>query len=568
MRLLSFKLNDYKSIKKTGEISFHDKINIFAGKNNTGKTAFIESIYRVIQGNLNDSFLFNDSVELQLEISVSDEELALLYNNVDSDYVIREVDKFKIFFRYDVQQNYSRLNKIEMFHDNKYKPFYTNKTTANKIEYVINNEKGGGVTSVGGIPIFITNLREFLSEKIVYISGSRYIPESEETALSDTLSIDGTNLNKFLYTLHNNNEEIFDKIKTTFIEIFNEVESINTPINIGNTTNISVIFKEYNKPIPLSSCGSGFSHVLLLLCVLYTKQDSIVLYDEPQVYLHPSAEKAIYDLISENEGHQYLLTTHSPILINYPFDKYIFHVRKDKGHSVFTQLDKMQEILSDIGVNNSDFALSDKVIFVEGETEELVIPKILSHFGLKQIGYNYRILKMNGTGNEFSKKSAMTRHKEKLELILGGISDSPIPYKIIIDSDEKSEEKINEIKEKYGENIVVLERREFENFFLDCYEELSELINENGDAVSNSEEIKTKIEVILSDKTDKKLYPKESLNPIVNVVGSEVLERLFDDYSMTYNKITHGLKLTNMILQNTPENLEFFKCEFEDFING
>lgn len=307
-----------------------------------------------------------------------------------------------------------------------------------------------------------------------------------------------------------------------------------------------------------------------MLCVLFTKNNSIVLFDEPQVFLHPSAEKAIYDLVCDNSEHQYIFTTHSPILINYPVEKRLVHVSKLNGESVFTQLGHIQEVLSDIGVNNSDYALSDKVIFVEGQTEELVIPMILSHFGLKQIGYNYRVLNMKGTGNYFTKNSSMREYKGKLDLILSGISESPIPYKIIIDADNKTDEKLLTLRESYGDSIIILGRREYENYFLDCYHELSEIINRNSSiAAADPDLIKSKIDHLLLSIDDNKLFPKKgSTNVLKDVVGSEVLERLFESYSLHYNKIVHGMELTELVLNNTPGKLEFFKSELQDFIKG
>jgi predicted ATP-dependent endonuclease of OLD family len=566
MKLKKINLSNYKSIKDTGEVSL-ENINIFAGKNNTGKTALIESIYRVIQGNFKDQFALENKAALNLEIELNDDELSALYENVSSGYVLKEVNKFKLYFLYCFTNNITILNKIDMYNDGAYKPFYTNTSEPGKNQYVIKNDKGGGITHVGTTPGFILNLMKFLKDKIVYISGSRFVPEDENAELNNSLLIDGTNLNRFLYTLHNNNETIFDTIKKTFIQIFSDVETISTPISIGNKTNVSLVFHGNPTPIPLYNCGSGLTHTLLLLCVYFTKDKSVVLYDEPQVFLHPSAEKAIYDIISRSEKHQYLLTTHSPILINYPFNKNIFHVRKEDGVSIFTTLDKIQKVLSDIGVKNSDFALSDKVLFVEGETEEVVIPIILSFFGFIQIGYNYRIIKMKGTGNEFSKKSAMTRNKQKLDMVLGEISESPIPYKIIIDLDEKTEEKIEEIKSKYDDNVVILKRREYENLFLDCYNEIAEVINEDKvDGSVSPVQIEAEIRTLLLDTKDKKLYPKDTKDALKNVVGSEILERIFLKYSVFYNKITHGLRLTEKTLKNKPELFEFLINELEDFL--
>lgn len=561
---------NYKSIEDSGNIQLHSQINILAGKNNTGKSAFIEILYKIINGSKKDgSYQIGPNTSIVLvEIYVSADELATLYDGVQNEYRVESLERFRLTFYYNNGQNHSYIYEVEMYYDGKYKSFYKGDLN-NGSKYVITTLTGGSTFS-GRIPTFINNMYSLLRSKVVYISGSRFVPESEASTLNNSLSIDGTNLNTFLYTLHNNEEKIFDKIKKTFTQIFTDVISVSTPIDAANHTHISIHFDGMDYPVPLSNCGSGYTHVLLLLCVLYTKKDSVVLFDEPQVFLHPSAEKAIYDLVNDNGEHQYIFTTHSPILINYPVEKHLFHVRKTGGKSLFTQLDQMQDILSDIGVNNSDYALSDKVIFVEGETEELVIPAILTHFGLKQIGYNYRILNMKGTGKEFSKRTAMNNHKGKLDLILGGVSQSPIPYKIIIDADDKTDEKIQEIKEQYSDKIIVLDRREYENYFLDCFEELAEIINNDFEEEIDitPDEIQTNIELIMSDTSDKKLYPRSSINKLKEVVGSEVLERLFEKYSLTYNKVKHGLLLTNLVLQNTPEKLEFFSNELQDFIMG
>ncbi|MDY8046564.1 AAA family ATPase [Paenibacillus polymyxa] len=570
MKIINVSVKKYKSIKESGGIHLHNKINVLAGKNNTGKSAFIEAIYKVINGDLVDHISFNpELIEIVIEINVSTEELNFINQNVQSDYSMPDFERLRLTINYDNIGNYTIIKKTELCYNNTFIILYQNNSISGRTEYLFTNLHGHDQAYTGSLPTFLNNTYFLLKNKLVYISGSRYVPMTEGSNLHSSLFIDGTNLNAFLYTLHNNEERIFDKIKRTFTQIFTDVTSISTPINDNNNTHISIYFEGIENPIPLSSCGSGYTHVLLLLCVLFTKKDSVVLFDEPQVFLHPSAEKAIYDLVNDIGEHQYLFTTHSPILINYPVEKHLFHVRKINGYSIFTHLEQMQEILFDIGVSNSDYALSDKIIFVEGETEELVIPIILSHYGLKQIGYNYRILNMKGTGKEFNKKTAMNSHREKLDLILGGVSQSPIPYKIIIDADNKTEEKIKELRDNYSGNIIILDRREYENYFLDCYRELAEIINLELEAErTNPEEIKYEIDSITSNTTDRKLFPRDSMEVYKDVVGSEVLERLFEKYSITYNKVKHGLHLTNLVLENTPEKLEFFRNELEGFIQS
>jgi AAA15 family ATPase/GTPase len=567
MKIINVNLENYKSIKKSDYIELNDKINIFAGKNNTGKTALIEAIFRVVNCSHQDNPILETKTNLEIEITIDNHDLNFLNRDTYSDYLLSNVNRLKVYFSFSTQGNCSSIDKVEGFNNDLNAFQFVNNTgiTGSHPSYVF-TKVGGGGTTFGGRPSFITNVFAFLKERIVFISGTRHVPQSESTNLHNNLSIDGTNLNAFLYTLHNNNEVIFDEIKKVFTRIFNDVTSISTPIN-GNMTNISLYFEGNKEPIPLYNCGSGFTHVLILLCVLFTRKNCVVLFDEPHVFLHPSAEKAIYDLINEVEHHQYLLTTHSSILINYPYDKFTYLVKKEKGSSNFSKLNDIQTILSDIGINNSDFALSDKILFVEGETEEAIIPLILNHFGIKQFGYNYRILNMKGTGNEFSKKAAMTRHKEKLDLILGGITTSPIPYKILIDNDEKSEEKLLELHDKYGESLIIFDRREIENYFIDSYEVLAEIINDNkGKIVCQPADIEEFINIIYTHTDDRKLFPKRELNPIKNIVGSKVLELLFNNYELNYNKVSQGIQIVTLLLNNSPDKLLPIKEQLDKFM--
>ncbi|MDA2421398.1 AAA family ATPase [Bacillus cereus] len=586
MKLVSMKLSNYKSVKESGVIKINEQATIFAGKNNTGKTSLIEAIYKITNGSFVDFIPEGpETTELDMKVDFSVEEFSSIQHFFrESGCTLYNHYKFRILYRYNQILNLTCFMSLQMVveptpgsmssPDTHYVDLLVNQSTqsskgTNPV-YVVSNINGPD-TDFRQTPNFLTPLMTLIKENFVFISGNRYVPNSEKAILQRDLSINGENLNSYLFTLHNNDEKVYNTIINIFKTIFDDVTSVNTPINFDQNTNISLSFQGVNKPIQLFNCGSGFTHVLLLLCVLYSQENRIILFDEPHVYLHPSAEKAIYDLINETNNHQYLLTTHSPILINYPFKKNLYLVNKKDGISKFTELNSVKEILNDIGVSNSDFALSDKVLFVEGPTEEAVIPMILNHFGMKQIGYNYRILKMGGTGNEFTRKTAMQKNNDKLGLILNGISESPIPYLILIDLDERKEEKVKELKEKYGENIRILERREFENYLIDCYEEIAKVINENrNENVITSDKVEEFITDLLGQTDNSNLYQfKGSINvPLKQVIGSSILELLFIEYGLTYNKVRHGKELVSYILKYQPGKLESFKNLLEDFITS
>jgi predicted ATPase len=590
MKLVSLVLSNYKSVEQSGEIVINENVTILAGKNNTGKTSLIEAIHKIFNGQWADFVSKNpenpDISILEMVVNFNEEELTYIDNIfVVAGYKFKVYNSslYKFLFRFNQSLNMSCILTLHAINESvkepspgRYIPVFINDSTGTENlsqispKYQISSISGS-LNTVNGSPNIIFEAFNLLKNRIVYISGARYVPNQEKAELHENLNINGTNLNAYLYSLHNNKEKVYKVIVNTFKRIFNDVLDFSTPINASQQTNISLYFEGLDKPIPLFNCGSGFTHVLMLLCVLYSQENRVVLFDEPHVYLHPSAEKAIYDLMSENNGHQYILTTHSPILINYPIDKNLYLVNKINGISTFTKLDAVGEILNDIGVSNSDFALSEKVLFVEGETEEIVIPMILGHFGMRQIGYSYRVLKMKGTGKEFSKKTAMQNNKDKLDLILGGISESPIPYMILIDLDEKDERKIGELQEKYGESLKVLGRREIENYFIDCYEQISIVINEScRNAITTPEAIEQSVNSILIQTENMHFYRnKGQINdPIKQIIGSRVLEQLFSEYGLYYNKVTHGVELVKCIIKNDPEKLMPIIELLEDFIKG
>ena len=207
------------------------------------------------------------------------------------------------------------------------------------------------------------------------MSGDRRISEPQQTLYTDKLDGTASNLYNFLVTLTTKKRATFKKIETSFIQIFPEVEMLSPEMMPNNTSNVLFHFKGDKEPKPIQQCGSGYFHVLALVTLLHIDSNSLViLFDEPNSYLHPSAEKAIYDTISLESNHQFIFTSHSPILINYYIAKTIYLVTKTNGCSEYRKLEEVGDVLKDIGIQNSDFAFSNRVIFVEGIKRKIYYP--------------------------------------------------------------------------------------------------------------------------------------------------------------------------------------------------
>lgn len=574
MIIKKIRLQNYKSIVDSSYLDFHKNITVLAGKNNAGKTAFIEGLYRFFQGALNLPTISggNDSKGitqtesnksfLEMELHLEPDEQSQLFINFhksfwDENIVIKLCAFNGITF-------FLELSKVltDGTLDTIYIWDYPNST------YKVKTLKDGNITYSQKNLDFVSKFFNKIKTSILFINGNRYITTPNQP-INHNIDLDNyaSNLHTVMHSLHNNHEEIYNEIKSTFLSIFSDVNQLRTSIN-NNHTNIQLVFDNLPNPIPLHECGTGFTHVLAMLCAIYSTEQRLILLDEPHSFLHPSAEKAIYDLASNNNNkeHQFIFTTHSPILINYPIPKTLYLVSKISGQSQFTLLNNLQNVFEEIGITNSDFAMSERVLFVEGQTEKAILPLILTHNGMKQFGYNYKIINIEGTGKEFSKKSAMNRNAEIHKKIFNSITYSPIPYCFIIDRDERSEEKIQELKNAYKDKIIVLDRREIENYFLvpkAIVSVLSGLGVEAEDVVLEKD-----INKLLTLTDDRDLFPRGAANPIIDVKGSVVLEKIFQKGKIYYDKIKHGKLIAKWLLDNQYGELSEIADLLKPFIQG
>lgn len=131
------------------------------------------------------------------------------------------------------------------------------------------------------------------------------------------------------------------------------------------------------------------------------KSDSVVFaIEEPELYLHPQAQKRFADLlraISAEANNQVFLTTHSPYFLKLEKHQEIVLVNKpDAGsgtvaHQVSGEMfsgaslgekKKRFRLAHWINPERSEMFFAKKVVFVEGETERVVLPYIADKIGI------------------------------------------------------------------------------------------------------------------------------------------------------------------------------------------
>ena len=124
----------------------------------------------------------------------------------------------------------------------------------------------------------------------------------------------------------------------------------------------------------ISSAGSGFQQVLMLLTFLNTRPATVLLLDEPDAHLHVILQDSIYGelrAVAARQGSQLIMATHSEVIINSvePQELWVMlqTVRPLAEDNEKSRLVKSLKILS-----NTDIMIAMEapgVLYVEGHTD-------------------------------------------------------------------------------------------------------------------------------------------------------------------------------------------------------
>lgn len=239
--------------------------------------------------------------------------------------------------------------------------------------------------------------------------------ESNLQALN-ILKVANLNLEKIKKAFAENDEISLGDMETEYLEIvskkFKEIfqqtdENFKLRIRFG-TSKKEIIFltqdkTSNSKAINLSQRSDGFKWYLSLYLTLYEyleKNDSsikyILLLDEPNLYLHPGAQKNLLFNVfyKEFSDLQIIYTTHSPYMIDVDNSFSLRIVEKDKAtkiynstreyaeqHSDLKYVDTMTPLLTALDLNVSSdliFDCKDKIFVVEGIQDVYIIRAMIN----------------------------------------------------------------------------------------------------------------------------------------------------------------------------------------------
>ena len=127
-------------------------------------------------------------------------------------------------------------------------------------------------------------------------------------------------------------------------------------------------------PLDVSTTGSGFHQVLLILAFMFARPSSLILLDEPDAHLHVLLQKQLYDILRslchERKG-QLVIATHSEVLIdNTGPDQIVSFYRKPHALATESDRDQVREALKRVTSLELLLAENSKgILYLEGTTD-------------------------------------------------------------------------------------------------------------------------------------------------------------------------------------------------------
>lgn len=542
MDIASFKVQNFKSIKNSGSVQI-ESFNTFIGKNDAGKSSFLEALTLFLKKEKPNPDHFHKSKDVKIIFEAVITDYEDIIDNLSEDLIDE-----KLILRRSFEPNDGRAPKSEVF---------------------INGEKvSKGAVEVNEEELTKAKSRDFLWDnlpKAIFVPAERDV--SEQTKLKG-----GTFLNDLLVPILENGgiedkNEILDAKETLEEELeetsnnlgkmlgqnmqhhMSDIEGVEVDtgsISIKKAISPKIKLKDKYLPdsVDIGERGSGVGS-LFILSLMQTYVDMqlgegyYLLFEEPGNWLHPGAERNMAGVLRQisEEGSNVLISTHSQVFINQKDKDNMYIVRRNNGESDYSRIDEEAfEAIEEIGAKNSDLLQSDYVIYVEGPSDKKILEEISKNIG-GWSSKNITIQHLGGLGN-----IAYCDPKELQQINRR--------FAVILDSDRTNKEdnpsedalEFKQQCDKIGVECKILQYRSIENYFS----------REAIKSVFNFEDLDEDF-VGKYDRIPEKIKQK---------IGSDLIEAP-NIQKGDYNKVNHGRSIVREMYANNSsiEEIEKFMEE-------
>lgn len=355
----------YKSLEANTRIDFEFPLTVFIGKNGSGKSSTLKALYGAPKGKSCADYWFSTDLDPIKETSFEGIRNCFYYGYLDSQVVKQRTKRkgapdywetSKPVKRYGMttQERGTPIEKDVLYLD-----FRGEITAFDKYFYFAEN----------------TNKQNYLRGKSKYVKRGF---DDEDLCLPKNWTNRKCEKVKIL------SMEELDHVNTILGKVYTEVKVLKH--NLFERNGVSVIMKQGSElNYSEANAGSGEVAVVQLVTnVMKAKDETLILLDEPEVSLHPSAQKRLQEFLVEQikiKRHQIIVSSHSPKIIE-GLPSSAIKLFADNGYGKFKVLPDIsyQEAFYDISGN-----ISDKITLIcEDFSAKVLLEKILNKIDKSQ----------------------------------------------------------------------------------------------------------------------------------------------------------------------------------------
>ena len=407
--ITDFGIKNFRSFDDEGVfLDALQKINIFIGKNNSGKSNFLRFL-NLLSKHTSDHEKFPSSAYENihrgsvnttiLTLLFTHEELGLPekvhYNSEDFYITTYLPNPFKADFTLIYEQNKSIslpqldnevpvdvLRKIQKQNASIDKEGLINQLKLNVYHKVLDRLKG--------------------FKEVIYISDFRLIQEGNKFESSNS-ELNGSNIISKMFEMQNPDTGK-EKERNKFIKIQNIVRELlgieDLTIEIPHSKDKIILSIHDGIRQSLSSFGTGIHQLIILCSALIIYNNKIICIEEPEIHLHPELQRKFLDFLIRETENIYFITTHSNTFLNLRNQISIYHIANNSKASQSDRVDNSENsylLLNDLGYKASDLLQSNGIIWVEGPSDRNFINRWINLIDPKlEEGLHYVIMFYGG----------------------------------------------------------------------------------------------------------------------------------------------------------------------------
>jgi len=418
------------------EIEFNKHLNVLVGENDSGKTAIIDAIKAGLGTNsqdvnwISESDFFDISCPIKIEYvykELSIEEEAYLYEWI---YFIQKESVFRVVLEVDFINDLNgkkRLSKSLLAgEEGKENSINDNIRYLLAVTYLKPLRDAEAELSPGNRSRFA----QILKNLKVFYEDDGIIKKEIENILSDAFSDVQEKIDK----------PVLDRMDIVVNSFFDKSRDRKAEIQPKKMK-----FDEFIKKLQLSlgeiGTGLGSSNLLFMAAELLLLSENkfgpqLALIEEVEAHIHPQSQLRLikyFERKSKEDGIQYILTSHSPVLASSISLEHIILIFNNQAFPMSTEKtllikEDYQFLERFLDATKSNMFFAKGIIMVEGDAENILIPTIAEIINRPLYDYGVSIVNV---GNLAFKRYASVFLRAKGETPLN------FPVAIVTDLDLK-----------------------------------------------------------------------------------------------------------------------------------